>query len=153
MVLTSQDKGLLIGMFVLPKLYTPFKVITSMSTATVSLGNINLKSPLQMCWETVISLAISEIQISDSSKCGGGNKYSTLSSAYQDIPCLSMTCNSNEPFLLKDLSLYLSLSGTLTNMGIWIIAPFKVTKTSPLSILITSHKYFLSKVIWSETCP
>ena len=125
--------------------------MTSMPTVTVSLGNMNLKSPLQMCWETVISLAISEIQIYDSSKCGGGSKYSTLSSAYQDISCLSMTCNSNEPFLIKDLSLYLSLSGTLTNMGIWIIAPFKVTKTSPQSILITSYRYLLSKVIWSVT--
>ena len=105
--------------------------MTSMSTVTVSLGNINLKSPPQMCWETVIALAISEIQISDSSKCAGGSKYSTLSSAYQDIPCLIMTCNSNESFLIKDLSLYLFLSGTLTNMGIWIIDPFKVTKTSP----------------------
>ena len=95
----------------------------------------------------VILLAISEIQISDSSKCGGGSKYSTLSSAYQDIPCLSMTCSSNELVLIKDLSRYLSLSGTLTNMGNWIIAPFKVTKTSPQSILITSHKYLLSKVI------
>ena len=125
-----------------------------MSTVTVSLGNIKLRSPSQMCWETVISLAISEIQISDSSKCGGGSKYSTLSSAYQDVPCLSMTCNSNEPFLIKDFSMYLSLSGTLTDMDIWIIAPFKVTKTSPQSILITFHKYLLFKVIWSETsCP
>ena len=136
------------------KIYIPFKVITSMSTVTVSSGNINLKSPLQVYWEIVISLAISEIQISDSSKCGSGSKYSTLSSAYQDILYLSMMCNSNEPVLIKDLSLYLSLSGTLTNMGIWIIAPFKVTKTSPQSILITSYKHLLSKVIWSETsCP
>ena len=129
------------------KMYTPFKVITSMCTVTVSWGNINLKSPLQVCWD-------SEIQISDSSKLGEGSKYSTLSSAYQDIPCLSMTCNSKEPFLIKDLSLYLSLSGTLTDIGIWIIAPFKVTKTSPQSVLITSHKYLLFKGIWSETsCP
>ena len=135
-------------------MYIPLKVITPMSPVTVYSGNMNLKSPLQMCWETVISLAIPEIQISDSSKHGGGSKYSTLSSAYQDIPCLSMACNSNEPFLIKDLSLYLSLSGILTDMGIWIIAPFKVTKTSPKSILITSHKYLLPKVIWSETsCP
>ena len=132
-------------------MYIPFKVMISMSTVTVSLGDMNLKSPLEMCLETVISRAISDIQISDSSKCGGGRKYSTLSSAYQDIPCLNMTCYSNEPFLIMDLSLYLSLSGTLTDMGIWIIAPFKITKTFPESILITSHKCLLSKVIWSET--
>ena len=69
----------------------------------------------------VISLAISEIQISDSSKHGGESKYSMLSSVYQDVPCLSMTCNSSEPFLVKDVSLYLSLSGIFTNMGNWII--------------------------------
>ena len=89
-------------------MYAPFKVITSISTVTVSSGNINLKRPLQVCWEMVISLAISEIQISDSSKHGGGSKYSTLSSAYQDVTCLSMTCNSNEPFSLRILvSIYL----------------------------------------------
>ena len=107
--------------------------MTSMSTVTASLGNMNLQSPLQMCWEMVISLAISEIQIFDSSKHGGGSRYSTLSSAHQDVLCLSMTCNSNEPVPIKDLSLYLSLCGTLTNMGIWIIAPFKGTR--PLSNL------------------
>ena len=35
-------------MFVLPKMYILFKVMTSMSTLTVSSGNMNLKSPLQM---------------------------------------------------------------------------------------------------------
>ena len=72
-----------------------------------------------------------------------------LSSAYQDDPCLSMTCNSNDLFLIKFLSLYLSLNGTLTNIDNCIIALFKVTKTSPQSILITSHRYFHSRVI----CP
>ena len=126
-----RNKGLFIGMFVLPKIYIPLKVITSMSTVTVSSGNMNLESPLQRCWEMVILLAISEIQIFNSFKHGGGSRYSALSSAYQDVPCLSMTCNSNEPFLIKDLSLYLFLSGTLTDMGNLIIAPFKVTKNSP----------------------
>ena len=132
MVLTPRNKGLFIGMLVLPENVYSLKVMTSMSTVTVSSGNMNLKSPLQMCWETVISLAISEIQISDSSKCGGGSKYSTLSSTYQDVPCPSMTCNSNQPFLIKDLSLYLSLSGILTNMGIWIIASFSHKDLSPI---------------------
>ena len=118
MVLTPRNKSLFIGMFVLSKNVIPFKVMTSISTVTVSSGKVNLKSPSQMCWETVSSLAISEIQISGSSKHGGGSKYSILSSAYQDVPCLSMTCNSKEPFFIKDLSLHLSLSGTLTDMGI-----------------------------------
>ena len=78
MVLAPRNKGLFIRMFVLPKNVYSFKVITSMCTVTVYSGNINLKSPSQVCWEMVIALAISEIQISDSSKCGQGSKYSKI---------------------------------------------------------------------------
>ena len=125
-----------------------------MSTVTVSFGKINLRNPSQVCSTMVISLAIFCNWISDSSKCGGGSKYSILFSAYQDVPCLSITCNNNDLFLIKYLNLYLSLSWTLTDIGNCIIASFKVTKASFQSILITSHKYFLSQVIWSEViCP
>ena len=86
--------------------------MTSMTTVTVSSGNMNLKSPLQMCWETVTLLAISEIQISDSSKHGGGSKYSILSSAYRDVctdskksleglPWVSLSLLRNEGGLLS----------------------------------------------------
>ena len=99
-------------------------------------------------------LAIVCKQISESSKQGGGSKYSLLSKAYHDVPCLSITCSNNDLFLIMHLSLNLSLNGIITDVGKCIIVLFKVIKTSFQSIFTTSHNNFLSSIIWfGVSCP
>ena len=52
------------------------RVITSKSIVTMLSGKINFRSPLQLCWAAIMLLAIFCNQISESSKEGGGSKYS-----------------------------------------------------------------------------
>ena len=58
---------------------------------------------------------------SELSKEGGGSKYSMLSKAYHDVPCLNITCSNNDLFLIMYPSLNLFLNGIMTNVGNCII--------------------------------
>ena len=128
-------------------MWTPVNVIISRSTVTMSFGNINFNSPLQLYSTVTSSFVMVCNYISELSEAGGGSKYSLLSKAYHEVPYFSIICNVNDLFLMMCLNLNLSLICIIADVGKHTMFSFKVIRISFQSICTTSNNYLLFNVI------